>query len=469
MVRQAAHQTPATTSGDYTPAGNANVDASRVANANPNEFFDNPFGDSRIPSAVESNRNAVRFAQGTAPQGSAPSARPSLPPVGQGAATPGSTPQVPSTQSRSILIPETLPSAATPDPIQLPGGGAPAGSAPELPMPGNGLRGATPQAELPAPSAELPAPAQDSPGLRDLLEQGTESMEESSQRTGPSTDNAEASQDTESPSDREGEPAPYKNPFDRPRTDPSRSTDGDSDPQLSRPSRDVIAPNELSCEEFRKRISRNTIDKLTLDISPPFRPDVFENAEFERQRERFDREQQARDWTNLDGQRIATGRFVDLAYEKVVIENASGAREELSIHNVGESDLAYISDNWGLPKECLIEQVAYTPRTWTATTMTWKASNICSKQRYYEQVNLERYGHTAGPVLQPIVSSAHFFANIAITPYKMGIHPPNECQYALGYYRPGNCAPWIVPPFPISPRGALAQGAFVSGMYWLIP
>ena len=48
-------------------------------------------------------------------------------------------------------------------------------------------------------------------------------------------------------------------------------------------------------------------------------------------------------------------------------------------------------------------------------------------------------------------------------------NPPNECQYTLGYYRPGNCAPWIVPPVPISARGALTQGAVMTGAFWLIP
>ncbi len=63
----------------------------------------------------------------------------------------------------------------------------------------------------------------------------------------------------------------------------------------------------------------------------------------------------------------------------------------------------------------------------------------------------------------------HFFANIAVLPYKMGVHGPHECQYALGYYRPGNCAPWIKPPVPISARGAIAQAATMTGLFWLIP
>jgi hypothetical protein len=104
-----------------------------------------------------------------------------------------------------------------------------------------------------------------------------------------------------------------------------------------------------------------------------------------------------------------------------------------------------------------------------ASTFTYQASGLCHKPLYFEEVQLERYGHTAGPIKQPLLSGAHFFLNIAVLPYKMGINPPCECQYALGYYRPGSCAPWHIPPVPISVRGALAEaGAWVGGIY-IIP
>ena len=225
----------------------------------------------------------------------------------------------------------------------------------------------------------------------------------------------------------------------------------------------------ISCEDFRNRIARQTIREVSLDISPPFRPDVIDEQEYQDLKAQFDENQDLRQWRTIDGRPLASGRLVDLAYEKAVIDTGDGREQELSINQLSEADLAYISENWGLPSECLIEQVAYTPRTWTASTVTWKASNLCHHPLYFEEVNLERYGHTAGPVLQPIVSSAHFFANIAVLPYKKGIHPPSECQYALGYYRPGNCAPWIVPPVPLSVRGAARQAAEMTAAFWLIP
>ena len=100
--------------------------------------------------------------------------------------------------------------------------------------------------------------------------------------------------------------------------------------------------------------------------------------------------------------------------------------------------------------------------------MTWTASALCHKPLYFEEVQVERYGHTAG-IVQPFISGAHFFVNIAFLPYNMGINPPNECQYALGYYRPGNCAPWLMPPVPLSIRGAAVQAGAVAGVIAIIP
>ncbi len=122
-----------------------------------------------------------------------------------------------------------------------------------------------------------------------------------------------------------------------------------------------------------------------------------------------------------------------------------------------------------LPYECTLNGNGYPYRHWVPITFMWKASALCHKPLYFEQRQLERYGHSAGPFAQPFVSGAHFFANLAFLPYQMGIHPPNECQYALGYYRPGSCAPWLIDPIPFSLRGAAMQAAAVAGAAYLLP
>jgi hypothetical protein len=116
----------------------------------------------------------------------------------------------------------------------------------------------------------------------------------------------------------------------------------------------------------------------------------------------------------------------------------------------------------------------FQPRNWSSTNYTWKASGLCHKPLYFEQVQVERYGHTFGgkwlsPIVQPALSTAHFFGSALILPYKAGMDLPWECQYALGYYRPGNCAPYTIGPFPLSARGALLEAGVTVGLIFLIP
>ena len=109
------------------------------------------------------------------------------------------------------------------------------------------------------------------------------------------------------------------------------------------------------------------------------------------------------------------------------------------------------------------------PSTWAPTTFAWKASGVCHKPLYFEDVHLERYGHSWGPYLQPIISGGHFFLSVPVLPYKMGLYPPCECVYTLGYYRPGSCAPYMLDPLPLSIRAGLAEAGVWTGLVYLIP
>ena len=126
-----------------------------------------------------------------------------------------------------------------------------------------------------------------------------------------------------------------------------------------------------------------------------------------------------------------------------------------------------------LPQPCSLPEKTYDPNlrpsTWAQTNFAWKASGLCHKPLYFEDVHLERYGHSWGPYLQPVISGAHFFLTVPILPYKMGLNPPSECMYTLGYYRPGSCAPYLLDPIPLSIRAAFAQGGVSTGMAFLIP
>lgn len=127
------------------------------------------------------------------------------------------------------------------------------------------------------------------------------------------------------------------------------------------------------------------------------------------------------------------------------------------------------ADAGDFPPECPLGDAPFEPRMWAMTSVHWKASGLCHKPLYFEQVGVERYGHSLGPILQPIWSGVDFYGRIFLLPYEMGIEPPWECVYALGYYRPGSCAPKMIFPFPVSIRGGLLEAGAVLGAVYLLP
>lgn len=119
-----------------------------------------------------------------------------------------------------------------------------------------------------------------------------------------------------------------------------------------------------------------------------------------------------------------------------------------------------------LPHNCPLSNDMFQPRQFSPITYTWTASALCHKPLYFEDVQLERYGHMCGPWLQPFASGVHFFLTLPILPYKMGLKTPDECVYTLGHYRPGNCAPYLFDPIPLSVRAAFFEaGAWIGGVY----
>lgn len=100
---------------------------------------------------------------------------------------------------------------------------------------------------------------------------------------------------------------------------------------------------------------------------------------------------------------------------------------------------------------------------WAPMLATWEAPAFYHRPLYFEEVNLERYGHKHRH-LQPVYSAAHFFGNALALPYKMGVNPPCERIYTLGHYRPGDCNPHDRHGLPFSWRGVIYTGAFYSGI-----
>src|SRR5690606_457524 len=127
-----------------------------------------------------------------------------------------------------------------------------------------------------------------------------------------------------------------------------------------------------------------------------FRPDITSEDAFRQARDEFLDDREIRQWRSRGGRNLAEGRLVDLAFEMAIVETEQGVQLELPLADLSNADLAYVTEAWELPFECQLPVVAAQPRRWLPIKMTWTASNLCHKPLYFQDVNLERYGHTAG-------------------------------------------------------------------------
>ena len=80
---------------------------------------------------------------------------------------------------------------------------------------------------------------------------------------------------------------------------------------------------------------------------------------------------------------------------------------------------------------------------WEFGNKTWVAPVYCAQPFYFEDTMLERHGHERFPKLQPLVSGARFFGDIAFLPYHAYLQRPLEERPSTGHYRPGSSAPCI--------------------------
>lgn len=107
-------------------------------------------------------------------------------------------------------------------------------------------------------------------------------------------------------------------------------------------------------------------------------------------------------------------------------------------------------------------------REWLNYSYFWEAPAFYNRPLYFQEVNLERYGYNWG-VLQPVVSGAWFYVKIPLLPYMMTVHPPRECVYSLGYYRPGSCVPYQINWPEARLDAAIVEATFITGLCFLIP
>jgi hypothetical protein len=96
-------------------------------------------------------------------------------------------------------------------------------------------------------------------------------------------------------------------------------------------------------------------------------------------------------------------------------------------------------------------------------------ADFCHQPLYFEEINLERFGTTRTPRLQPVVSGASFFVTVPAMPYLMTVYRPRVCYQDMSPYRPGRPAPWHRELPPIRLNAAAVKAALIAGMFFVIP
>ncbi len=218
------------------------------------------------------------------------------------------------------------------------------------------------------------------------------------------------------------------NPFKNRQQDELESP---SDRESARRSRELEQKKDstdstANCESFRDRLRSASIQKINLNAAPRYGQGMNDDPEkAEKLRLDFAASSEVRDWCDRQGRTVLQGRMIDLVNEQVVLD-INGVRREVPLRDLCDVDLAYVGKVWHLPVTCGSGYEQVPGRAFEPSAIQWKASGLCHKPLYFEEVQLERYGHEIGPILQPLVSTAHFFGNIAVLPYKWAsIHRMN--------------------------------------------
>jgi hypothetical protein len=120
------------------------------------------------------------------------------------------------------------------------------------------------------------------------------------------------------------------------------------------------------------------------------------------------------------------------------------------------------------PDEPLVGKGAYLTRGFTPKQMVVEPNYLCYHRLYFERLNSERYGWDLG-FIQPVVSTAGFYWDLAFLPYHMWTDPCRNYDSNAGYCLPGDPVPLLLYPPQLSVTGALGEAVTVVGIVFAFP
>lgn len=107
--------------------------------------------------------------------------------------------------------------------------------------------------------------------------------------------------------------------------------------------------------------------------------------------------------------------------------------------------------------------------SWNWSLAQWAAPNTFFYPLYFEDRMLERHGHLRFGCLQPAAAATRFVGSAIMLPYLATVDPPCDCEYSLGYYRSGSCAPPLLQRPPYERRAAIAEAVWMGGAIAIFP
>jgi hypothetical protein len=120
------------------------------------------------------------------------------------------------------------------------------------------------------------------------------------------------------------------------------------------------------------------------------------------------------------------------------------------------------------PQEPIVGAGKYQGRDFKPMQLTVEPNYVCYHRLYFERLNSERYGWDLG-FIQPLVSTAQFYSDVALLPYHFWTDPCRNYDSNAGYCLPGDPVPYLLYPPQLSLTGAAAEGVAVAGLFLIFP
>jgi hypothetical protein len=122
-----------------------------------------------------------------------------------------------------------------------------------------------------------------------------------------------------------------------------------------------------------------------------------------------------------------------------------------------------------IPNEKELPKEGSLSRAFGGTDFMWTASNLYHNPLYFEDPELERYGHDHG-FMQPAYSIGKFGLQFVGLPYQMALDPPCRHEYALGWARPQEiCTPRKKSRIPFNAKAAATAAGAYTGLIFIFP